>query len=39
MPEKTLGEMIRDSRRDQKRGLRDFAKSLGIAPSYLTDIE
>lgn len=39
MPEKTLGEFIREQRVERKRGLRDLAKSLEITPSYLSDIE
>jgi transcriptional regulator with XRE-family HTH domain len=39
MRERTLGEIIRETRVDQKRGLRDLARSLAITPSYLSDIE
>jgi transcriptional regulator with XRE-family HTH domain len=42
MPEKrskTLGDVIRDARVDAKKGLREFSRDLGIAPSYQSDIE
>lgn len=35
----SLGERIRDARVAHDRGLRDFARELEIAPSYLSDIE
>lgn len=35
----TFGSYIRKSRQDQKLGLREVANILGIAPSYLSDIE
>ena len=39
MPEKTLGEFIRDRRIELKTGLRSLAKVVEITPSYLSDIE
>lgn len=37
---KTLGDTVRDARVEKKKlGLREAAKSLDIAPSYLSDIE
>ena len=42
MPEKrskTLGDVIRDARVTAKKGLREFSRNLGIAPSYQSDIE
>jgi len=35
----TLGEVIRKARVAAGRSLRDFAKGLGITPSYQSDIE
>jgi transcriptional regulator with XRE-family HTH domain len=35
----TLGDVIREARIAAKRGLRDVARELGIAPSYQSDIE
>jgi transcriptional regulator with XRE-family HTH domain len=35
----TLGERIRSARLAHGRGLRDLARELAIAPSYLSDIE
>ena len=35
----TLGTVIRDARVRSKRSLREFAKVLGITPSYQSDIE
>jgi transcriptional regulator with XRE-family HTH domain len=37
--EQSLGELLRDARVRSKAGLREFARDLGIAPSYLSDIE
>src|SRR5579875_3442536 len=37
--EKTLGEVIRDARVAAGVSLREFARSLGITPSYQSDIE
>lgn len=37
--EKTLGEVIRDARIAAGGSLREFARSLGITPSYQSDIE
>ena len=39
MPEKSLGEFIRDRRVELKIGLRSLAKVVEITPSYLSDIE
>jgi transcriptional regulator with XRE-family HTH domain len=42
MPEKrskTLGDVIREARVAAKKGLREFSRDLGIAPSYQSDIE
>ena len=36
---KTLGEVIRDARVAAGRSLREFAKTVGITPSYQSDIE
>jgi len=36
---KTLGEIIRDKRIEKDLSLRDLAKLISIAPSYLSDIE
>ena len=36
---KTLGMVIRDARVQTGRSLREFAKQLGITPSYQSDIE
>lgn len=36
---KTLGEIIRDKRIEKYLSLRDLAKLISIAPSYLSDIE
>jgi len=36
---KTFGSHIRKIRQDKKLGLREVATFLGIAPSYLSDIE
>lgn len=36
---KTLGDVIRETRVNLKKGLREFARDLDIAPSYLSDIE
>lgn len=36
---KTLGEVIRDRRVEKDLSLRDLAKLINIAPSYLSDIE
>jgi transcriptional regulator with XRE-family HTH domain len=36
---KTLGEVIRDARVAAGTSLREFARSLGITPSYQSDIE
>ena len=36
---KTLGTIIRDARVGTGRSLREFAKQLGITPSYQSDIE
>jgi transcriptional regulator with XRE-family HTH domain len=36
---KTLGTIIRDARVQTGRSLREFAKQLGITPSYESDIE
>ena len=36
---KTIGEIIREKRPEKFPSLREFAKALGIAPSYLSDIE
>lgn len=35
----TLGDCIRNARVRASKSLRSFAKDLGIAPSYLSDIE
>lgn len=35
----TLGEVLREARVKLDLGLREFAKKLGITPSYLSDIE
>lgn len=35
----SLGDQIRDARLEHKRGLRDLARELDLAPSYLSDIE
>ena len=35
----TLGTVIRDARVRTERSLREFAKQLGITPSYQSDIE
>lgn len=37
--DQTLGDLIREARVATKRSLRDVAKTLEIAPSYLSDIE
>jgi transcriptional regulator with XRE-family HTH domain len=37
--ETTLGETFREARLAQNLGLREFARTLGISPSYLSDIE
>ena len=34
-----LGELINNSRVNKRMGLRDLARKLDIAPSYLSDIE
>ena len=39
MPEKALGEFIRDRRVERKTGLWNAAKVVEITPSYLSDIE
>ena len=39
MPEKTLGEFIRDRRIERKTGLRNLAKVVEITPSWQSDIE
>ena len=36
---KSLGDVIREARNANQRSLRDLAKTLGITPSYLSDIE
>ena len=36
---KTLGEVIREARVSGGRSLREFARTLGITPSYQSDIE
>jgi PTS system nitrogen regulatory IIA component len=36
---RTLGEVLRDARVEAGASLRDLAKKLDIAPSYLSDIE
>ena len=36
---KTLGDVIREARVAAKKGLREFSRDLGIAPSYQSDIE
>ena len=36
---KTLGDVIRETRVKAKKGLRELARELDIAPSYLSDIE
>jgi transcriptional regulator with XRE-family HTH domain len=36
---RTLGEVLRDARVEAELTLRDIAKKLEIAPSYLSDIE
>ncbi len=35
----TLGDKIREARLDHRLGLREFARELDLAPSYLSDIE
>jgi transcriptional regulator with XRE-family HTH domain len=35
----TFGDVIRETRVAAKKGLREFARELGITPSYLSDIE
>ncbi len=35
----TLGEILRDARVGLDQSLRELAKKLGLAPSYLSDIE
>jgi transcriptional regulator with XRE-family HTH domain len=35
----SFGDRVREARLAQHLGLREFAKVLGIAPSYLSDIE
>lgn len=37
--EPSLGVLLRDARVRRQAGLREFARDLGIAPSYLSDIE
>lgn len=36
---KTLGDVIRGARVAAKKGLREFSRDVGIAPSYQSDIE
>lgn len=36
---RSLGDVIRETRVATKRSLRDAAREVGIAPSYLSDIE
>jgi transcriptional regulator with XRE-family HTH domain len=36
---RTLGDCVRDARTAKDVGLREVAKRLGVAPSYLSDIE
>ena len=36
---RTLGDCVRDARTDKDLGLRELAKRLEVAPSYLSDIE
>ncbi len=38
MIEKSLGDVIREARANTG-GLREFAKKLGVSPSYMSDIE
>lgn len=37
--DRSLGARLREARIERKFGLREFARSLEIAPSYLSDIE
>lgn len=39
LPNKSLGEVIRDARVARGKGLRELASKMGITPSYLSDIE
>ncbi|MGO9600375.1 MAG: helix-turn-helix domain-containing protein [Isosphaeraceae bacterium] len=39
MQERSLGDIIRETRLAKPLGLRELAKTLGITPSYLSDIE